>query len=202
MTEHQRVRGSAHGAARPAVEGVHPRARRLHTTEKKNVDILTRLHRREPLRGSAAGSCCASSVSPVEILGTDRVEGIRIAHNELVEGDGGSCAPAPPTSPRSRLRASVPVDRLSGHQSSTAWPFDERSCTIPTSAGASRDRCRGVRGGLDQARAQRDHRHEQARRQENVGAILEDLDATGSPHPPIPSATRWRRSSPSGSPTR
>src|SRR5215217_1260976 len=60
-----------------------------HATKKKNVEILTGYAGREPL-GKRRRIVLRFLVSPVEILGTDRVEGIRIAHNELVEDDSGA----------------------------------------------------------------------------------------------------------------
>ena len=66
-----------------------------HTTKKKNVEILHRLRRPRAARASAAGSCCASSSRRSRSSASDRVEGIRIVHNELAEGDDGALRPRP-----------------------------------------------------------------------------------------------------------
>src|ERR671929_186538 len=63
-----------------------------HATKKKNVEILTGYAAREPL-GKRRRIVLRFLVSPVEILGSDRVGGIRIVHNELVEGEDGSLRP-------------------------------------------------------------------------------------------------------------
>src|SRR5215212_9172543 len=60
-----------------------------HATAKKNVEILSRYATREPL-GKRRRIVLRFLVSPVEILGRDRVEGVRIAHNELVEDESGA----------------------------------------------------------------------------------------------------------------
>ena len=66
-----------------------------HTTAKKNVDILG-YAAREPL-GKRRRIVLRFLVSPVEILGSERVEGIRIVHNELVEDDSGAVRPRRPS---------------------------------------------------------------------------------------------------------
>src|ERR687889_1668108 len=63
-----------------------------HATAKKNVDILSGYAAREQL-GKRRRIVLRFLVSPTEVLGTDRVEGIRFVHNELVEGDDGSLRP-------------------------------------------------------------------------------------------------------------
>ncbi len=147
-----------------------------HTTKKKNVEILTGYAGREPL-GRRRRIVLRFLVSPVEILGTERVEGIRIAHNELVEGDDGSLR-ARPTDITEELDCGL-VFRSIGYQGTRidGVPFDERSCTIPNERGRIADRSgefavgwikRGPTGiiGTNKRDAQ-----------ETVGAILEDLDA-------------------------
>jgi ferredoxin--NADP+ reductase len=156
-----------------------------HTTKKKNVEILTGYAGREPL-GKRRRMVLRFLVSPVEILGTDRVEGIRIAHNELVEGDDGSLR-ARPTDITEELDCGL-VFRSIGYQGTRidGVPFDERSCTIPNERGRISDRSgefavgwikRGPTGiiGTNKRDAQ-----------ETVGAILEDLDADRLPTPADP----------------
>ena len=133
------------------------------TTQKKNVDILSGYSTREPL-GKRRRIVLRFLVSPVEILGTDRVEGIRIVHNELVEGDDGALR-ARPTDIAEELDCGL-VFRSIGYLGTRidGVPFDDQSCTIPNEGGRIDGRVRRVRGRLDQARSHRHHRHEQARR--------------------------------------
>ena len=91
----RRLRRPRRRRARPALQGLH-RERGRHTTAKKNVDILGGLRRRASRSGSGAGSCCASSSRRWRSSASERVEGIRIVHNELVEDETGACARAPP----------------------------------------------------------------------------------------------------------
>jgi ferredoxin/flavodoxin---NADP+ reductase len=105
-----------------------------HTTAKKNVDILSGYAAREPL-GKRRRIVLRFLVSPVEILGAERVAGIRFAHNELVEDADG------------RLRAQQGditeeldcglVFRSIGYLGTRipGVPFDEQSCTIPNERG-------------------------------------------------------------------
>jgi len=156
-----------------------------HTTKKKNVEILTGYAGREPL-GKRRRIVLRFLVSPVEILGTDRVEGLRIAHNELVEGDDGSLR-ARPTDLTEELDCGL-VFRSIGYQGTRidGVPFDERSCTIPNEGGRITDRSgeyavgwikRGPTGiiGTNKRDAQ-----------ETVNSILEDLDADRLPAPADP----------------
>jgi len=156
-----------------------------HTTKKKNVEILTGYAGREPL-GKRRRIVLRFLVSPVEILGTDRVEGLRIAHNELVEGDDGSLR-ARPTDITEELDCGL-VFRSIGYQGTRidGVPFDERSCTIPNEGGRITDRSgeyavgwikRGPTGiiGTNKRDAQ-----------ETVNSILEDLDADRLPAPADP----------------
>src|SRR5919197_203459 len=101
-----------------------------HTTQKKNVDIRTGYAAREPL-GKRRRLVLRFLVSPVEILGTDRVEGIRIVHNELVEADDGSLRPRA-TDIAEELDCGL-VFRSIGYRGTRipGVPFDEKSCTIP-----------------------------------------------------------------------
>src|SRR5215216_491467 len=65
-----------------------------HATQKKNVEILTGYAARESL-GKQRRIVLRFLVSPTEILGGERVEGIRFVHNELVEAEDGSLRPRP-----------------------------------------------------------------------------------------------------------
>ena len=171
------------------------------TTQKKNVDILSGYSTREPL-GKRRRIVLRFLVSPVEILGTDRVEGIRIVHNELVEGDDGALR-ARPTDIAEELDCGL-VFRSIGYLGTRidGVPFDDQSCTIPNERGRIDGRSgeyavgwikRGPTGiiGTNKRDAQ-----------ETVDTLLEDLDAARLPTPADPTAIRWMRYSPSASPTR
>jgi ferredoxin--NADP+ reductase len=55
------------------------------TTQKRNVEILRDFAAR-PLEGKSHRVVLKFFTSPVEILGTDHVEGVRVVHNEIVDG--------------------------------------------------------------------------------------------------------------------
>jgi len=156
-----------------------------HTTAKKNVDILSRYAAREPL-GKRRRIVLRFLVSPVEILGSERVEGIRFVHNELVEGDDGSLRPKP-TDITEELDCGL-VFRSIGYRGTRIpdVPFDEGRCVIPNERGRVLDRTgeyavgwikRGPTGiiGTNKRDAQ-----------ETVDALLGDLDAErlGAPSDP------------------
>src|ERR687894_2539494 len=156
-----------------------------HATAKKNVTILSEYAKREPL-GKRRRIVLRFLVSPVEILGSDRVEGIRFVHNELVEGDDGSIR-AKPTDIAEELEAGL-VFRSIGYRGTKlpGVPFDEGACVIPNERGRVTDRTgeytvgwikRGPTGiiGTNKRDAQ-----------ETVDTLLEDLDAgrLGNPSDP------------------
>ena len=88
-----------------------------HVTARKNVEILTGYAGREP-EGKNRRIVLRFLVSPVEILGEDRVTGIRIERNELVEdehGNGAAC------SPPARWRPST-AESCSGRSATAACP--------------------------------------------------------------------------------
>jgi ferredoxin/flavodoxin---NADP+ reductase len=147
-----------------------------HATARKNVSILGEYAKREPL-GKRRRIVLRFLVSPVELLGTDRVEGIRFVHNELVEGDDGSIRPRP-TDITEELECGL-VFRSIGYRGTRVpgVPFDEERCVIPNDRGRISDRVgeytvgwikRGPTGiiGTNKRDAQ-----------ETVDALLEDLDA-------------------------
>jgi ferredoxin--NADP+ reductase len=76
--------------------------------------------------------------SPVEILGTERVEGVRVAHNELVPGQSGLSARA--TAETEVIDAGL-VLRSIGYRGSpmAGVPFDEQRATIHNDAGRVTD---------------------------------------------------------------
>jgi ferredoxin--NADP+ reductase len=105
-----------------------------HTTARKNVEILTGYAGRRPV-GKSRRIVLRFLVSPVEILGRERVEGIRFCRNELVPDDNGQL----------RARATDVVEELEcglvfrsiGYRGTplAGLPFDERRGVIPNDGG-------------------------------------------------------------------
>jgi ferredoxin/flavodoxin---NADP+ reductase len=147
-----------------------------HATKKKNVDILTGYAAREPL-GKRRRLVLRFLVSPVEILGTDRVEGVRIVHNELTEGEDGSLRPRP-TDVTEELECGL-VFRSIGYQGTRidGVPFDEKSCTIPHEHGRIAGRIGEYAVGWIKRGATGIIGTNKRDAQETVDAVLEDLDA-------------------------
>ena len=156
-----------------------------HTTRRKNVDILTGYAAREPL-GKRRRIVLRFLVSPVEILGAERVEGVRFVHNELVEAEDGSIRPRA-TDIAEELDCGL-VFRSIGYRGTRipGVPFDEKQCVIPNEHGRIEGRTgeyavgwikRGPTGiiGTNKRDAQ-----------ETVDTLLADLDAgrVGSPSEP------------------
>src|SRR5215211_691361 len=156
-----------------------------HATQKKNVDILSGYAGREPL-GKRRRIVLRFLVSPVEILGSERVEGIRFVRNELVEAEDGSIRPRA-TDVTEELDCGL-VFRSIGYRGTRVpgVPFDEQRCVIPHEQGRIEGRKgeytvgwikRGPTGiiGTNKRDAQ-----------ETVNALLEDLDSDrlGAPSDP------------------
>jgi ferredoxin/flavodoxin---NADP+ reductase len=156
-----------------------------HNTQKKNVDILTGYAGREPT-GKPRRIVLRFLVSPVEILGSERVEGIRFVHNELVEAGDGALRPRA-TDRTEELDCGL-VFRSIGYRGTRmpGVPFDEERCVIPNEQGRITGRTgeytvgwikRGPTGiiGTNKRDAQ-----------ETVDTLLADLDAgrLGSPSDP------------------
>ena len=137
---------------------------------RRNVEILEEFAARRD-RGRARGrSSLRFFTSPVEILGTDRVEAVRVERNHLEPGPDGRMRAV--GSGETEVIECGLVLRSIGYRGVPlpGVPFDERRGVIPNEAGRVTEtpggpvRPREYAVGLDQARAQRDHRHEQARR--------------------------------------
>jgi ferredoxin--NADP+ reductase len=102
-------------------------------TSRKNVEILTGYAGRVPV-GKRRRIVLRFLVSPVELLGDERVEAIRICRNELRHADGALRACATETTEqldcgivfRSIGYRGIPLEGL---------PFDERRGTIPNESG-------------------------------------------------------------------
>jgi ferredoxin--NADP+ reductase len=159
-------------------------------TPRKNVEILSRYAGRPPA-GKPRCTVLRFLVSPVEILGSQRVEGIRICRNELREAGGGLRAFA--TDATEEIECGI-VFRSIGYRGIPLddVPFDERAAVIPNEHGRVLGEGgthlpgeyavgwikRGPTGiiGTNKRDAQ-----------ETVDALLEDLDAGRLPEPPDPS---------------
>jgi ferredoxin/flavodoxin---NADP+ reductase len=103
-------------------------------TARKNVEILRDYSTREPV-GKGRKIVLRFLVSPVEILGEERVEGIRVVRNELRRADDGALRPR-----ATDLTEEIPcglVFRSIGYKGVPlpGVPFDERVGVIPNEAG-------------------------------------------------------------------
>jgi ferredoxin--NADP+ reductase len=101
---------------------------------QRNVEILRVFAAREP-EGKPRSVRLRFRVSPVAILGEDRVEGVEIVRNRL-EADGDGQVRAVGTDEREVIPCQI-VFRSVGYRgvSLPGVPFDERSGTIPNSTG-------------------------------------------------------------------
>jgi ferredoxin--NADP+ reductase len=113
-------------ASRRDLEADRDRARR-------NYELLEEYAAREP-EGKPRRIVLRFLVSPVAILGEDKVEGVEVVHNELVEEDGRIVAR--PTGQTEVIPAGL-VLRSVGYKGVPlpGVPFDEQSGTIPNDRG-------------------------------------------------------------------
>ena len=107
---------------------------RPNRTRDRNLELLREFSAREPT-GAPKRIHLHFLVSPVEILGTERVEALTIVHNELYESEDGSIRPRP-----SDRVTTVPlglVFRAIGYQGVPlpGIPFDAMRGVIPNDAG-------------------------------------------------------------------
>ena len=129
-------------------------------------------------------------VSPVEILGSERVEGIRIAHNELVEDETGALRPRP-TGETEEIECGL-VFRSIGYRGTAleGIPFDERHAVIPNDRGRILDGDDPVAGEYVVGWIKRGPTGiigtNKRDAQETVELLLEDLDAGRLPDPADP----------------
>jgi len=157
---------------------------------KKKIEVLAGYAANEP-HGHERRIVLRFFCSPLEIIGSERVEGVRIGRTELVEGDEGSLravvTEAEETIPAQLVFRSVgyrglPLDGV---------PFDERSSTIPNERGRVLDAPGGaqrpgeyVSGWIKRGPSgiigtnKRDS-------QETVDALLEDAAAGRLPSPAV-----------------
>jgi ferredoxin--NADP+ reductase len=98
-------------------------------TVKRNVDHLRDYASREP-QGKPRAIRLRFLRSPVAILGEDRVEGVELVRNELVDGR------AVPTDDRETIECGVVFRSVGYHGVALpGLPYDERTGTIPNDAG-------------------------------------------------------------------
>lgn len=103
-------------------------------TAERNVQTLTR-YSTEPVEGKERRIHMRFLVSPVELLGTDHVEAIRIVKNELYRSDDGSLRPRP-TGEFETISVGL-VFRSIGYMGVPLpdVPFNQRAGVIPNAQG-------------------------------------------------------------------
>ena len=156
-------------------------------TPRKNVEILHGYAGREPA-GKPRRIVLRFLVSPVEILGTERVEGIRICRNELRDDGGGLRAFS--TDVTEEIDCGI-VFRSIGYRGIPLEdvPFDERAAVIRNERGrVLADEGRRLPGEYAVGWIKRGPTGiigtNKRDAQETVDALLEDLDAGRLPDPP------------------
>jgi ferredoxin--NADP+ reductase len=105
---------------------------------KRNMDVLREFAAKKPV-GKPRRIVLRFRVSPVAVLGEDRVEAVEIARNELVP-DGKGSVRAQATDERETLSCEL-VFRSVGYRGvpCPGLPFDEGSGTMPNEGGRVRD---------------------------------------------------------------
>jgi ferredoxin--NADP+ reductase len=116
-----------------ALDPVSEAALETDTNARRNVEALREYAARTPA-GKPRQLRLRFLTSPLAILGDDRVEGIEVVRNELVEESGRLVAA--PTDEREELPCGI-VFRSVGYRGVPLLgvPFDERSRTIPNAGG-------------------------------------------------------------------
>jgi ferredoxin/flavodoxin---NADP+ reductase len=161
-----------------------------HVTARKNVEILTGYAGREPL-GKNRRIVLRFLASPVEILGEDRVTGIRIVRNELAEDESGVVRPRP--TEESEVIDCGLVFRSIGYRGVPLadLPFDERAGVIPNDQGRVLDGDSPLPGEYVAGWIKRGPTGiigtNKRDAQETVNRLLEDLDAGRLLQPSDPS---------------
>jgi ferredoxin--NADP+ reductase len=151
-----------------------------HGTAKKNVTIIGEYAQRAPA-GKRRRIVLRFLVSPQEILGKERVEGIRIGHNELAQGEGGQIHPRPRDT--SEDISCGLVFRSIGYRGTplAGLPFDESRAVIPNDNGRILDGDEPRRGEYVVGWIKRGPTGiigtNKRDAQETVDLLLEDLDA-------------------------
>jgi ferredoxin--NADP+ reductase len=158
-------------------------------TARRNVEILRGYSTREPT-GKRRRILLRFLVSPIEIVGDERVEAIRVCRNELVGGEGGAVR-ARATSETETIDCGL-VFRSIGYRGLplAELPFDERSGVIPNDRGRILDGARALHGEYVVGWIKRGPTGiigtNKRDAQETVGVVLEDLDAGRLLRPPEP----------------
>jgi ferredoxin--NADP+ reductase len=108
------------------------------TNARRNVEVLREFAAREPA-GKKRAIHLRFAVSPVAILGEQRVEGVEIVRNELVADEVGRIR-AVPTEQRETIPCGI-VFRSVGYLAVAlpGLPFDEQRATLPHEGGRLRD---------------------------------------------------------------
>jgi ferredoxin/flavodoxin---NADP+ reductase len=160
-----------------------------HITARKNVEILRDYSAKPPV-GSDRRIVLRFLVSPVEILGEDRVEGIRIVRNELQRQEDGALRPRP-TEQIEEIPCGL-VFRSIGYRGVPlpGVPFDERRCVIPNEGGRVFDGGAPLPGEYAVGWIKRGPTGiigtNKKDAQETVDLMFEDLDAGRLPAPEDP----------------
>ncbi|MCW3041267.1 MAG: FAD-dependent pyridine nucleotide-disulfide oxidoreductase [Solirubrobacterales bacterium] len=117
-----------------------------HTTNRKNVEIMRQYAAREP-EGKERRVVLEFLWSPVEILGEDQVEGLRVVRNEITAGEDGSLR-ARPTGEEKVIPCGMVV-RSIGYRGIPldGLPFDERRGLIANDGGRVTEEDGSVRVG-------------------------------------------------------
>src|SRR5262249_14880324 len=108
------------------------------TSARRNVEVLREYATRKPA-GKKRRIHLRFAVSPVAILGDERVEGVEIVRNRLVADESGRVS-AEPTDEHETIPGGI-VFRSGGYQGVALQgiPFDERRATIPNDCGRVTD---------------------------------------------------------------
>jgi ferredoxin--NADP+ reductase len=160
-----------------------------HLTARKNVEIL-RDYSATPPAGRERRIVLRFLVSPVEILGDGKVEGIRIVRNELHQEEDGSLRPRP-TEQTEEIPCGL-VFRSIGYRGVPlpGLPFDERKGVIPNDGGRVLQDGEPLPGEYVVGWIKRGPTGiigtNKKDAQESVDMVLEDLDAGKLPHPEEP----------------
>jgi ferredoxin/flavodoxin---NADP+ reductase len=160
-----------------------------HLTARKNVEILHDYSSKEP-GGSDRRIVLRFLVSPVEILGEGRVEGIRIVRNELHREDDGSLRPRP-TESVEEIPCGL-VFRSIGYRGVPlpGVPFDQRRGIVPNDGGRVLDGDEPVPGEYVVGWIKRGPTGiigtNKKDAQGSVNMVFEDLDEGRLPEPAAP----------------
>ena len=139
---------------------------------KRNMEILREFASREPA-GKPRRVVLRFGVSPVAVLGEERVEGVELVRNESSSTEG---VRAQATGERETLRASS-CFAVSVGVPCPGLPFDEGSGTMPNEEGRVRDesgsRCPASTAPAGSSGPDRRHRHEQEGRDRDGRGVVE-----------------------------